>query len=693
MNTREKDASERRGNVMSRLDPRIRRLTRPLALGVAFTLFIFVIWEAGERTWLAGADISTLHWIHLVRGIFCSVCAAAVVGWMIIRTSPEFLNAPLTGEGLEQRLPPTEEERVRGYARWFIAMRWIAAPLSAGLVFISVQLLGWLPREALWPLVLTVSVLIGCNLVYMLWLRSGRAISALLHIQGYCDLVILSVLLHFSGGIENPLSMMMIFHVIIGGILLARRQCYGIAIAASSLITLLTWLEWSEILKHYTLEIFPHPVQIGGEFFHPAHNAVYASSFVLLQTGVLLLTAYFVTTLVQRLRYNEKQFFAMAERAVAERQLLERALETTGAGLRVLGRDLQSYWSNNRWNEWFVCQAGEFYPACEVLQRGDSPARRCLEDGRVRMTELVLDSTNAPARLLESSEGQRVFQVTTAPLVDLEQKIVQVVELAQDITKQKKAQARMLHAGRLAAVGELAGQVAHEVNNPISIISAKASLLLSDHANDMSAKVAQELTKINEQALRVARIAQGLLAYCRPSAATRTRLDLRGPIRKSLAAVDERARHEAVHIEDQLSDALPLVKANPYEMEQVFLNVFGNALDAMPKGGWLKISRLPGEVFLPDGRPAVAIVVADTGSGIPAEIRDKIFEPFFTTKEAGKGTGLGLSICLGLVRSHNGEMEIDSKVWQGTRIIIKLPIDTPIVREANRYAESTHSSR
>ena len=302
------------------------------------------------------------------------------------------------------------------------------------------------------------------------------------------------------------------------------------------------------------------------------------------------------------------------------------------------------------------------------------------------MTELALDSTNCPPRLLQSCDGQRVFQVTTAPLLDLDQKIVQVVELAQDITAQKKAQARMLHAGKLAAVGELAGQVAHEVNNPISIITAKASLLLSDHANDMSAKVAQELAKITELALRVARIAQGLLSYCRPSAATRTRLDLRVPIRKSVAAVDELARRAGVRIEDQLADALPLVKANPHELEQVFLNLLLNALDAMPKGGWLNISRVPGEVRLSDGRPALAIVVADTGCGIPDDIRDKIFEPFFTTKKEGRGTGLGLSICLGIVRGHDGELDIDSKVWQGTRVTIKLPIDAPLVREDHRHA-------
>jgi signal transduction histidine kinase len=230
-------------------------------------------------------------------------------------------------------------------------------------------------------------------------------------------------------------------------------------------------------------------------------------------------------------------------------------------------------------------------------------------------------------------------------------------------------------------MGELAGQVAHEVNNPISIISAKVRLLLRAHRPNLQPKVAEELDKITDLADRVARVAQGLLSYCRPSAATRLPLDLRVPIRKSLAILDEQRRRNGVHIDDQLPESLPPVRANPQELEQVFLNLFQNALDAMPKGGWLNISAAPGDARLPEGRPAVAVVVADTGSGIPDEIKDKIFEPFFTTKEAGHGTGLGLAICLGVVRSHAGELTIESKVWQGTRVTVTLPVDAPTVKE------------
>jgi len=134
-----------------------------------------------------------------------------------------------------------------------------------------------------------------------------------------------------------------------------------------------------------------------------------------------------------------------------------------------------------------------------------------------------------------------------------------------------------------------------------------------------------------------------------------------------------------VVVQDELPETLPPVKANAQELEQVFLNLLLNALDAMPKGGRLKVSAAT--TALRDEQPAVAVAVADTGVGIPETIRDRIFEPFFTTKQEGRGTGLGLSICLGLVRSHGGEIEVESEPGRGSRFTIKLPVDAAARKE------------
>lgn len=660
-------------------DVRIGRLGRPLLCGLMVTLCLFVAYEIVERLWLTHVELQTLHLLHLLRGVLSSLIVAGFVGWMIIRVSPGFLPATPADEAWARQPAPTSADRTKAYARWFIDMRWIAVLLAGILVFISIQLVNWLPKEVWWPLMITVASLAGFNLIYIRLLRWERGLPALLLLQGYIDLVILTLLLHFSGGIENPLSMMMIFHVIIGGILLSRPQCHWIAAAASALFALLAWAEWSDRVEHYTLQLFPHFEQPGGEMFHPAHHTLYTISRVVLQAVVLFLTAYFVTTLAERLRQNERRLESMARRALAGQQLLEQALETTHTGLRVLGSDLQTFWANARWREWFegfLAQSGE---GSERLNGFDSPARQTLADGLLRVTEVVFEKGPGATALAEANNAERVFQVTTAPLSDLNGRIQQVVELAQDITQQKHAQTQMMRAGRLAAVGELAGQVAHEINNPIAIISAKARLLLADHRGEMSAKIAQELSKITDLSNRVARIAQGLLSCCRPSPATRVRLDLRQPIRKSLAMVEQHAREIAVVVEDDLREALPPVKANSQEMEQVFLNLFLNALDAMPQGGRLRVSAAISDLH--DGQPGVAVKVEDTGVGISETIRDRIFEPFFTTKQEGRGTGLGLSICLGLVRSHGGEIEVESKPGRGSCFTVKLPAEGAVRKE------------
>ncbi len=660
-------------------DPRSGRLVRPLLLGMGLTLLIFGLGEIVERTWLAGADMETIHLSHAIRGILSSLLVAGFVGWMIVTASPGFLSAAPTDESWAQRAEPTLAERTKLYALWFIAMRWIAVLMAGILVFISVQLVGWLPKEVWWPLVGTVLALAGFNILYIVSLRRERSLSALLPLQGYLDLVVLTTLLHFSGGIENPLSMMMIFHVIIGGILLSRRQCYWIAAAASLLFALLAWAEWADVVEHYTLQLFPHFEQPGGEMFHPAHHTLYATSRVVLQTVVLFLTAYFVTTLAERLRENERRLEAMADRALAGQRLLEQALETTGTGLRVLGSDLQTFWANTRWTEWFESPLEKTGEALKPLNGANAPAGQTLGDGRIRVTEIVVEKAAPTPPLAGANNGARVFQVTTASLPGLNGKIQQIVELAQDVTVQKQAQEQMIRAGRLAAVGELAGQVAHEVNNPIAIISAKAQLLLSDHRGEMSPKIAQELGKITDLSNRVARIAQGLLSYCRPSPATRVPVDLRRPIRKCLAMIEPHARKIGVVVQDDLPEALPPVNANAPELEQVFLNLFLNAFDAMPKGGRLRVGAAP--AALPDDQPGVAVTVEDTGTGIPETICERIFEPFFTTKQEGRGTGLGLSICVGLVRSHGGKLEVESELGIGSRFTVKLPVAATVAKE------------
>lgn len=479
--------------------------------------------------------------------------------------------------------------------------------------------------------------------------------------QAYVDLIILTLLLYFAGGIENPLAVFMLFHVIIGGILLSKKECYRIAAAGTLLFVALAITGWSAAIPSFPL-LFPHSDEIP----QTINAAAYAPALITVHAAVLFLSAYFVTNLTERLGRNERRLAALAERAVADHQLLEQALETTSAGLRVLSPDLVPVWANERWRRWF----GDHGASCHIFpQRPDAgcPAERCLSKGELDVFEMEHPADGGE----EDEETRQVFQITSAPVFGSNNTVVRIVQMAQDITAQKAANNRMMRAGQMAAVGELAGQIAHEVNNPIAIMSAKGNLLLKNRRGEMSDKVAGEIRKIVEHSDRVARIAQGLLSYSRPSPSGQTVVDLRVPIHRSLGMIEGQADDSHITIENNLADEPIAVFANSSELEQVFLNLFINAIQSMPDGGKLSIGRIDTNDDLL--KSMVAIAVDDSGEGVPEKLRKRIFEPFFTTKEKAHGTGLGLSICQGLLRGHNGQITVESSPSGGARFLVMLP--------------------
>lgn len=647
--------SARLGKIYARLQR--FEILHSVLLAFGVVILIFAFYEVIERLWLKEVAPRSIYWFHLARGLGASLVSGLLVGWLMFRASTPLRATTLSIDAWSQGIRPTEEERFANYVLWLILLRWIAVAVAAGLV-VAARMTEIIPAEVWWPLVGTIAVLALFNVAYAVLTRYRWLNRYLLPFQAYVDLIALTILLHFSGGIENPLSMAIIFHVILAGIVLSRRQCYAVAMSAALLFALLAWGEGAGVLKHYTLQLFPHG-QEQGELVHATYSSTYVLSQVSLRGVLLFLVCYFVTTLAERVRYGERQLSVLADRALAVQRLLEQALETTGAGLCVLDRELSPFWKNKRWELWFHKLPVE-------------PLRETLQDGKARVTEITTGVT-APAASTDHNEPSRVFQITTATLRDSQDVTTHVVALAQDITQQKQTQARMVRAEKLAAVGELAGHVAHEVNNPVAIISAKSRLLLSDQRNKMSKKVAEEVAKITELAERVAKLVQGLLSYTRPSTAVRRPLDICVPIREAISLIAQRAQQLGVQIEDRLTGPLPAVCANDSEIQQVFLNLFLNALDAMRTGGRLTVSALgdpPGQ-----NSTHVTVFVEDTGVGIPAEIRERIFEPFFTTKTQGKGTGLGLSVCAGLVRSHRGEIGLESVPSGGTRMRVTLPTE------------------
>ena len=238
--------------------------------------------------------------------------------------------------------------------------------------------------------------------------------------------------------------------------------------------------------------------------------------------------------------------------------------------------------------------------------------------------------------------------------------------LLEDITEHVRLEEQLQISEKMASIGLLAAGVAHEVNTPLTGISSFTQMLL-DGADPADPKTAL-LEKIEKQTFRAAKIVNSLLNLSRPAPVTNERIevDLNAVVGDVFALLEHQFEVGKIKVRRELAAAPLPVLGIEHQLQQVFLNLFLNARDAMPRGGWLTVTTRQ------DGGRCIA-EVSDTGSGIPAEQLARIYDPFFTTKSIGRGTGLGLSITYGIVREHDGNIECDSAVGQGTRFVLSLP--------------------
>jgi two-component system, NtrC family, sensor kinase len=246
------------------------------------------------------------------------------------------------------------------------------------------------------------------------------------------------------------------------------------------------------------------------------------------------------------------------------------------------------------------------------------------------------------------------------------------------------AQRKLVQADRLTSLGQLAASVAHEINNPVSGVLNLAMLLQRIIGNDgippgREAEVRKYLGQISAETARVGRIVSDLLAFSRRSKPQRSPADLNRLVRSTVGLVSHKLRLSNAELVLLLADDLPPVECDASQIQQVILNLVMNAAEAMQSkgGGRLTVRTL----VLADGS-GVELCVQDTGEGIASENLSKIFDPFFTTKPEGKGVGLGLAVLYGIIKAHDGEVEVTSRRDQGTSFSVTLPLKpgTPVGR-------------
>jgi signal transduction histidine kinase len=261
------------------------------------------------------------------------------------------------------------------------------------------------------------------------------------------------------------------------------------------------------------------------------------------------------------------------------------------------------------------------------------------------------------------------------------------LSLVAEQEERRRVEARLRHAERLASVGRLAAGLAHEIGTPLNVIGGRAEALQRRLAGEPAA--GRSLGIISAQIDRISRIVRDLLDFARGSPPRLAPTAIPDVVGKVLDLLEQRLESAGVKVAVEWPANLPEIRADAQQLHQVFLNLVSNAIDVMPDGGTLTIhatraAALPGSdpaELAEDngGTPAafVAVIVADTGPGIPPEHQGRVFDPFFTTKDVGRGTGLGLSVSYGIVRDHGGGIDLHSDPGAGSRFTVVLPIDGP----------------
>jgi PAS domain S-box-containing protein len=235
-----------------------------------------------------------------------------------------------------------------------------------------------------------------------------------------------------------------------------------------------------------------------------------------------------------------------------------------------------------------------------------------------------------------------------------------------DITQRRAMERASRQSERLTAVGQLSAGFAHEVNNPIGVMTTRIELMLMDaEANKLPSETIEDLKVLHRHAQRVASITNSLLSFARQSPQERTLVDLNEVVAAVLVLVGRQYERQGVRVHHAPAPSLPPVLGQANALQQVVLNLVTNAAQAMPSGGDVTIT-----TTLDDGK--VRLVVADTGPGIAPEHLSHIFEPFFTTKPSG--TGLGLSVTYGILNDHNATVDVDSVPGEGARFVLTFPV-------------------
>jgi PAS domain S-box-containing protein len=354
------------------------------------------------------------------------------------------------------------------------------------------------------------------------------------------------------------------------------------------------------------------------------------------------------------------------------RQFSDSVVESLTDGLVVL--DLSDHVL--RWNRRMELLLGVSREQAQGRELGELFSRPFVETLAAVRRESPGGTTLYRVPLDVTLEGQRralLVNTAVAPFHTEDTAQAGWILVLEDVTDRANLEEQLRLSEKMAAIGLLAAGVAHEVNTPLTGISSFTQMLL-ERADPVDPRT-QLLEKIEQQTFRAAKIVNNLLNLSRPSGGDMRTMDLNAVIGDVLSLLEHQFRTHKIQVRKHLELPSVMVRGVEYKLQQVFLNLFLNARDAMPRGGWLTVTTAVSE-------SEALVELSDTGVGIPSEHLARIYDPFFTTKPEGRGTGLGLSVTYGIVQEHGGTLTCESDPSQGTRFRLVMPVASASSRES-----------
>lgn len=298
----------------------------------------------------------------------------------------------------------------------------------------------------------------------------------------------------------------------------------------------------------------------------------------------------------------------------------------------------------------------------EVLYHRGEPCQGCL----VGETFATGRSTVHVSRTRLSGDTFQEWEVSSFPIFDENGQVIQAILVEQDVTEKRNLEANLIQSEKLAAVGQLAAGVAHEINNPLTAIIANAQILRHEIPEEDS-ELLDSVKLIEMAGRRASQVVRNLLGIARKEKYEFEPIDLNETVQSALALVQHELVGRSIKVNLDLAADMPRVLVSYDQLQGVWINLVLNAIDAIDKeeGQINIVTRYADDVF--------QVIITDNGKGIPPDYLPRLFEPFFTTKSPGRGTGLGLSVCQRVIRQHGGNISVDSQYGKWTRFTVSLP--------------------